>query len=113
MRGVRAQAPARKTRVSLLVTAARYDANSGRLLMAQGYEPFGQVWSDIRLYTRDDLIERLQSGQRLGIAETAELATDFERIDRLETVEAEGGPWLRAGGAGANGARDDLGVARF
>jgi len=95
----------------LLITAARYEPQGGRLLMAQGYQPFGQVWSDIQLYRRDELVERLQSGQRLATGRATGLATDFEPLDQLRLVKADGGPWLRANGGQAPG--DDLGVARF
>ncbi len=111
MRGQRATLPPRKTEVDVLITAARYEPETGELRMAQGYEPIGQVWSDIRLYTREDLIERLKAGRHVGFGGNVRLATDFEVRGKVGLHERDGGTILLAEGRSSD--TDDLGVPFF
>lgn len=111
MRGERAAQPPRRTKVDVLITAARYDSETGKLRMVQGYEPMGQVWSDIRLYTREDLIERLQEGKHIAFGSNVRLATDFEVRGRLQLRQRDGDTILLAEGSSSES--DDLGVPRF
>lgn len=111
MRGQRATLPPRKTKLDVLVTAARYDPESGKLRLAQGYEPMGYVWSDIRLYTREDLMRRLREGQKISYGADVRLATDFQVDGQLELVELDGEERLMAEGRASES--DDLGVPLF
>lgn len=111
MRGQRATLPPRRTEVDVLITAARYDEVTGELKLAQGYEPMGYVWMDINLYSRQELVERLQSGKKLAYGGNVKLATDFQIQGELELVERAGEQLIQA--EGSEKKRDDLGVPLF
>ncbi|MDX1601187.1 MAG: hypothetical protein R3191_06710 [Anaerolineales bacterium] len=111
MRGQRAALPPRDVKLDVLVTAARYDSETGELKMAQGYEPMGYVWSDIRLYSREELIQRIRDGQKIAYGDDVRLATDFEVRGEVTLVERDGDEILLA--EGEAGGTDDLGVPRF
>lgn len=111
MRGLRALLPARSTKLSLLLTAVRYDPASGQLLYAKGHEPRGHVWTDHRLYLREELVRRLQAGEVVAIGRTKDLGNDFEQEGLLRLEQGEDGPLLLADGA--HGSSDNLGLPRF
>jgi hypothetical protein len=97
----------RVKKVDLVVTSVRYDGE-GRLTQARGFERQGSVWSDIELFTRDDLVFRVQEGKRVVIGEPRTLPGDFT-IRQPVRVESEG--WLRA--QDVSGRRDDLSLPTY
>lgn len=101
--------PPRKTKLDLLIVAARY--RDGWLDLAKGYRIHGQVWTDVLLFPRDELIELLQSGARIGYGRNAPLATDFE-VEGTLKLEREGDR-LRVVSGGSATQGDDLGVPIF
>jgi hypothetical protein len=70
--------PASK-KLDLVVVAARYDSE-GRLSLAQGYERRGQVWSDLRLFDRATLIEKLRARRRVAVATPTAVPGDFQEL---------------------------------
>ncbi len=110
MRGARAALPARKAKADVLLVAARY-AEDGRLMIAQGYVRHDQVWTDVNLFDRKSLIERLRSGQHLATAVPRDLASDFSLQSRVTLKEADGQARLLIKGSSAS--HDDLGLPLF
>ena len=110
-RGQRVILPARKAKFDLLITMARYQPGTGRLMFAKGFEPVGQVWSDILLLGRVELINRLNEGQQFVNGEKENLANNFEPRDEIRLVETNGDQIIVAGERKAE--RDDLGVPLF
>jgi hypothetical protein len=111
VRGVRAELPPRKTEARLIVVAARYDPESHRLRTAKAYQSADQVWTDVLLFSRQELIDVLESGKKVVVGRFVDLATDFEISGQLQLVESGGETFLRADGQSAAG--DDLGVPLF
>ena len=111
MRGKRVTLAPRKTKVNVVVVAARYEGEGeDRLLrFAQVYEKHGAVWSDIKLYDRERLIEALNEGKRVMSGRPGELATDFQ-LDAPIRLEAANGRERILGEGVDAGAGDDLGV---
>jgi hypothetical protein len=99
------------TKIDVVVVAARYAAEDGRLILAQGYERRGVVWSDVGLFDRQTLVERLESGMKIVTGRPKELAGDFEFAASVELAAVDGKQTLVAEGRPAHG--DDLGVPLF
>jgi hypothetical protein len=95
------------TKIDLVVSAARYDPQTGRVSQARAYERWGQVWSDILLLDRSDLVERVEAGRKVVTGEPSALPGEFE-IRRPVRVEGE---WLVTDGASQG--RDDLSVPTY
>ena len=72
-----------KTQVDLVLVAARYGAETERLLFARGYARRGQVWTDIKLFDRASLVEGLKKGQKIVTGRNSTLAGDFEILFTL------------------------------
>ncbi|HSR48091.1 MAG TPA: hypothetical protein VLL77_08900 [Anaerolineales bacterium] len=96
------------TKIDLVVTSARYDGETGRVSQARAYERWGQVWSDILLLDRSDLVERINAGKKVVTGGPVGLPGEFD-VDR--SVRLADGKWLVADG-GSPG-RDDLGVPTY
>jgi hypothetical protein len=111
MRGQRVVLPAKKAKLDLLITSARYHPETGQLLLAKGFEPVGQVWSDILLFDRAALIERLQSGERVLTGEKEAMVADFDPKVQVKLTETESGNLIVTDGSQSN--RDDLKVPIF
>jgi hypothetical protein len=111
VRGVRAEEPPRKAKADLIIVAARYEAEGHRLLEAKAYQAADQVWTDVLLITRADLVDRLQRGRRVAIGRVVDLAADFEIEGRLRLSDSGGEVAILADGGSGPG--DDLGVPLF
>jgi hypothetical protein len=111
LRGQKVVLPARKAKLDLLITSARYHPDNGTLMLAKGFEPVGQVWSDILLLGRVELLARLEEGQRIFNGDKEGLVADFEPGEEIHLVEANGKRLLVAGDGSGEG--DDLGVPLF
>ena len=111
MRGQRVVLPAKKAKLDLLITSARYHPETGQLLLAKGFEPVGHVWSDILLFERAALIERLQSGDRVFTGEKEHRVADFDPKVQVKLIDTENGEWIVADGGQPD--RDELNVPIF
>ena len=110
MRGVRVASPPRRSKADLMVVAARYGAN-GDLDTAKAYECHDQVWTDVKLYDRQALVDMIQAGKRVSFGAFVDLATDFKRLGRISLVESDGRQVLAPKGKATQ--HDDLGVPIF
>ena len=110
-RGQRVVLPAKKAKFDLLITSARYHSESGQLMFAKGFEPVGQVWSDILLIGRVELLARLKDGQRIVNGEKEDLVADFEPQQEIRLVQSAEGHLIIAGDRATD--HDDLGVPLF
>ena len=108
MRGQRLSSASR--RLDLVLVAARYTPD-GRLALAQGYERLGQVWTDLMLFDRASLIERLRAGKHVAVGRAAAVPGDFEVQDAVVLAGANGRAVTRA--ARADSTKDDLRVPVF
>jgi hypothetical protein len=93
-----------------VLVAARYDS-VGRLAVAQGFERRGDVWSDLRLYNRETLVQRLRARRRVAVARAAPVPGDFESAARVH-IEPRTGRMTVNGGANG-GPQDDLPLPLF
>jgi hypothetical protein len=102
--------PAMK-KLDMVLVAARYAEGSATLEMAKGYERFGQVWTDLKLYDRAALANRLTRGARVVTGQLSGLAGEFEVFAQVQLQGKNGGGRIVAEGAGSGG--DDLGLPLF
>ncbi|GMR09571.1 MAG: hypothetical protein BMS9Abin28_0390 [Anaerolineae bacterium] len=95
-----------KTQIDLVLVSARYEPETRRLIFARGFARRGQVWTDIKLFDRANLVEGLKKGQNIVTGRSSTLAGDF---DNLSPVHLGSEEQLLAGGMSAH-AGDDLGL---
>ncbi len=109
--GQRVALAPRKTKVDLVVVAARYreEGAERKLDFAQAYERHGVVWSDIKLYDRAKLMAAFEGGKRVHAGRPGELSTDFILLHALK-LEGEGAQARIVSDTGGQAAGDDLGV---
>jgi hypothetical protein len=110
VRGARASLPARKAKADVVLVAARY-GDQGRLQVAKGYVRHDQVWTDVRLFDRQALIDMLSVDQKVATAALKDLATDFKLMSTLELKDGDGAERLVAKGLTSD--HDDLGLPLF
>ena len=80
--------------------------------VAKGYSRTGAVWTDLRLFPRPELVERLRAGDTVATGRPADLEGDYELGPEIHLKEVDGpGAILLAEGREA--ARDDLGLPLF
>ena len=82
MRGVRTSIS--KTRADVVLVSVRYEESGNRLQFARGYARRGQVWGDIQLFDRTQLVESLKNGLNIFTGQSASLAGDFEVLSPVE-----------------------------
>ena len=98
-------------RLDLVLTAMRLQPQDGQLQLARGYERRGVVWSDVRLFERGELLERLRGGARVAVGRVRALPGDFETRGRVQLRGK--GPEARLALEGANGSTEALDLPRF
>jgi hypothetical protein len=98
-------------KLDVVLVAVRYAGQGKRIETAKGYERFGQVWTDLKLYDRDTLAARLAKGKRVVTGQPSELAGQFEVFKPVHLQGKNGGGAIVANGAGSGG--DDLGLPLF
>ncbi|HSB89959.1 MAG TPA: hypothetical protein VLD63_08050 [Anaerolineales bacterium] len=108
MRGWQLSPASRK--LDLVVVAARYDSE-GRLSLAQGYERRGEVWSDLRLFDRATLIEKLGAQRRVAVGTPTAVPGDFQELAPVR-LQRRNGTVTLGSGALAND-RDHLAAPLF
>ncbi len=90
--------------------AARYDSE-GTLQLAQGFERRGEVWSDLRLFDRGTLVERLRARRRVAVGSPTPIPGDYYVLANVTLHQTNGKVTLGAGSAPAD--RDSLAVPVF
>ena len=95
-----------------MLVSVRYRGEGRTLEYARGYARQGAVWSDLRLFTREQLLQLIESGSRVATGQVADLEGDFVVTGRvkLATNQANGALLV------VNGARsdqDNLGLPLF
>jgi hypothetical protein len=110
VRGARATLPARKAKADVLLVAVRY-GEDGQLQLAKGYVRHDQVWSDVKLFDRQTLVDMLRFGRPVATATFGDLATDFLPGSEVELETLDGKVHLTVKGQASSG--DDLGLPLF
>lgn len=83
-------------KLDVVIEAVRLGAQDGRLELARGYERRGHVWSDVVLFTREELMERLRRGARVAVGRMKDVPGDFEVLARVGLRRADGSELLAA-----------------
>jgi hypothetical protein len=109
MRGIRVTKESRK--IDVVLVAARYTSEGDRVRVAKGYIRRGPIWGDLKLLSRKELVERLESGERIVVGEHAEVPGSFHTVAKLRLAEGSGGNKLVANGK--DGVGDELGVPLY
>ena len=109
MRGKRVSRASRK--LDVVLVAARYGEDGGRLNIARGYERRGFVWGDLVLFNRQALIERLNAKKRVVTGYPGELPGDFEVTAEVYLTQEGGTESIVTDGHQTG--RDDLGLPLF
>ena len=104
-------------KVDIVVVAARYEPDSAepRLEFAQVYEHRGPIWTDIKLYDRNQMIEALRDGKRMWSGQVANSVLSFDVAHKLILIDDDEGRQERLSYESeaddrSNGPGDDIGV---
>jgi hypothetical protein len=103
MRGLKINKQSRK--LDLVLVAAHY-RQDGTLDFAKGYERRGYVWTDVRKYDRDALIQFVRSGAQVYTGDPVKIPGNYEPHDRVRLEGSDGSAYLVADGSSAK--KDDL-----
>ena len=99
-----------------VIEAVRYTPD-GRVSLARAYERRGPAFSDRILLSRDDLIKRLESGEKFMIGKRLPYVGGmFEVSNKVELVKGDGSVvWIStdSSGNGSDGRDDLLGAPLF
>ena len=95
-----------------MLVSVRYRADGRALEVARGYSRQGAVWSDLRLFTREQLVQLIESGSRVSTGRAADLEGDYIVTHRVKLVAVEDGAALLAVD-GVRGSQDNLGLPLF
>ncbi|MEW6566825.1 MAG: hypothetical protein AB1449_01390 [Chloroflexota bacterium] len=98
-------------RLDVVIEAVRCAADGSRLQLARGYERRGHVWSDLVLFSREELIERLRRGARIVVGRPRDLPGDFEVVAQVRLLRNSGTEVL--GAQGERGSGDSLPAPLF
>jgi len=102
--------PMSKLKYDGVIEAVRY-APDGKVSLARAYERRGPAFSDRILLSRDELVKRLESGEKFMVGKRLpRLGGMFEISSKVHLVKGEGNiMWITTGQAGnGSGGRDDL-----
>ena len=110
MRGVRTSISRKK--VDLVLVSVRYQVGGRLLQYGRGYARQGAVWSDLRLFKREQLLEMIRSGARVVTGRVAKLEGDFELTRRVILRTIDSGQELIAIDGGSDH-RDELELPLF
>ena len=109
MRGYRIPKASRK--LDVVIVAARYAERSKQLKVGQAYVRRGPIWGDLMLLTRDDLVQRINSKQRVVTGTPAEIPGEFVVFDHVQLEAKNGGVGIHVDEAPLKG--DDLRLPLF
>jgi hypothetical protein len=110
VRGRRISKEARK-KADLVIVAARYDSENGKLSLAQVYQRRGPIWGDIQILDRTDLIRLLEDGKRVLTGSPMDFVGDFNFVDRVQLVGENANRSLAVKGSPSG--QDNLNVPLF
>lgn len=97
----------RHPRFDLVIVAARY-REAGSVEWVRAFERRGPTWSDRTLIRRDELIARIEAGEKAVTGARIPLqASSFKVGDEVRVEQRNGRPVLVAGGSKGEG--DSLG----
>ena len=95
-----------------MLVSVRFRADGRTLEYARGYSRQGAVWSDLRLFAREQLLQLIGSGSRVATGQVAALEGDFVVTGRVKLVEnRERGTLLAVDGVRSD--QDNLGLPLF
>ncbi|MGH2621545.1 MAG: hypothetical protein ACRDHG_13410 [Anaerolineales bacterium] len=69
-----------------MLVSVRYRAAGRTLEYARGYSRQGTVWSDLRLFTREQVLQLIEAGSRVATGRVAPLEGDFVVTGRVKLV---------------------------
>ncbi len=95
-----------------MLVSVRYRAEGRTLEYARGYARQGGVWSDLRLFAREQLLQMIRSGSRVATGRVAPLEGDFVVTGRVKLTAGQGTEELLAVD-GARSDRDNLELPLF
>ncbi|MBN1267014.1 MAG: hypothetical protein JXA25_16095 [Anaerolineales bacterium] len=78
-----------KKKVDVILVAVKLSEN-GQMDFARGYLRRGPVWSDLVLLQREQLIERLQTGEKVYTGAETDMVGDFEIHEQLQIETVNG-----------------------
>jgi hypothetical protein len=105
LHGLKVNKESRK--LDVVLVAARY-SHTGVLEFAKGYERRGYVWSDVRVFDRETLLQKVKSGARIVTGDPVKIPGNFD-LNQVVRVEGQAGDeCLIADGSGSG--KDDLGL---
>ncbi len=87
----------------MVIEAVRLGANGSRVELARGYERRGSVWSDVLLFTREELLDRLRRGARVAVGRMRALPGDFDIVARVHLRQVDGTDYLASDSASGPG----------
>jgi hypothetical protein len=95
-----------------VLVSVRYRGEGRTLEYARGYARQGAVWGDLRLYTREQLLQMIRAGSRVATGRVAPLEGDFIVTGRVRLTAGQGTDEVLAVD-GARSDRDKLGLPLF
>ncbi len=98
-------------RADVVLVDVRYVPEGGHVRVARGYERRGDVWSDLVILDRAELVDRIRRGRRIFTGRTKDLPGDFEILSPVSVdreVEA-----LRVESSDLGDGREELGLPVF
>lgn len=105
-----------RKKIDVVLLSARYQRDGNRIAVARGIERRGAVWSDLKLFDRQQLLNLLHAGRHVAVGRPAQLEGDVELVEEVIALDVEGaGPMLRLDGGRPqfSEARDLLDLPRF
>src|SRR3989304_7689998 len=97
--------------VDVVLVAVRYVPGYQRVWLAKGYERRGAIWSDIRLFDRQALLNILRAGTRVASGRPHDVPGDFETFAPIKLRGNHGDANIYASGRPSWG--DELGMPLF
>ena len=96
----------RRKKYDVVVVAVRYET-AGKIEWVRAYERKGPIWSDRRMIKREDLIARLQAGEKIVTGERIQFEAGTFRTGEALRVEQKNGQTMVISGS-VNGSGDTL-----
>jgi hypothetical protein len=105
VRGLKVNKDSRK--LDVVLVAARYN-DEGALKFAKGYERRGKVWSDIRIFDRETLLNKVRSGAKVVTGNPVAIPGNYDPAGIVRIIDRDGGERLVTDGK--QNQFDDLGL---
>jgi len=95
-----------------VLVSVRYQGEGRMLEYARGYARQGRVWSDLRLFEREQLLQMIRSGSRVATGRAAPLEGDLIVTGRVQLTAGQGTEEVLTVD-GARSERDNLELSLF